>query len=187
MACSSRVRGALFLSLSVLWACSSDGAPSQQPTDERWTIGIYMAADNNLDRAATNDINEILRAGVPENVSALILVDIQYDFMPGGALAVPEGDRIVPLAARLQGRFDLVVVPRHDRLSGENVVVTRGDGVERRPLRWGRRRRLVAAPHPRDDHAPDGTDQRQQDQPADHRQAQDEAVPAGADGGGPTD
>ena len=39
------------------------------------TIGIYMAADNNLDRAATNDINEILRAGVPENSSALILVD----------------------------------------------------------------------------------------------------------------
>jgi hypothetical protein len=38
-------------------------------------VGIYMAADNNLDRAATNDINEILRAGVPENVSALILVD----------------------------------------------------------------------------------------------------------------
>jgi hypothetical protein len=38
-------------------------------------FGIYMAADNNLDGAATNDINEILRAGVPENVSALILVD----------------------------------------------------------------------------------------------------------------
>jgi hypothetical protein len=45
------------------------------PTDESWVVGIYMAADNNLDRAATNDINEILRAGVPENVSALILVD----------------------------------------------------------------------------------------------------------------
>jgi len=45
------------------------------PTDESWVFGIYMAADNNLDRAATNDINEILRAGVPENVSALILVD----------------------------------------------------------------------------------------------------------------
>mgnify|MGYP001820400926 CR=1 FL=1 len=75
MACSSRVSGALLLSLSVLVACSSDSAPSQQPTDERWTIGIYMAADNNLDRAATNDINEILRAGVPENSSALILVD----------------------------------------------------------------------------------------------------------------
>ena len=44
-------------------------------------------------------------------MNALILVDIQNDFVPGGALAVPEGDRIVPLVNELQskGRFDLVV------------------------------------------------------------------------------
>jgi nicotinamidase/pyrazinamidase len=40
---------------------------------------------------------------------ALILVDIQYDFMPGGALPVADGDAIVPVANRLQPRFDLVV------------------------------------------------------------------------------
>jgi nicotinamidase/pyrazinamidase len=40
---------------------------------------------------------------------ALILVDIQNDFIPGGALAVPEGDRVVPIANRVQGAFDLVV------------------------------------------------------------------------------
>lgn len=40
---------------------------------------------------------------------ALILVDIQNDFCPGGALAVQEGDRIVPLVNRLAPRFDLVV------------------------------------------------------------------------------
>jgi nicotinamidase/pyrazinamidase len=40
---------------------------------------------------------------------ALILVDIQNDFVPGGALAVAEGDRVVPIANRLQERFDLVV------------------------------------------------------------------------------
>jgi len=39
---------------------------------------------------------------------ALILVDIQNDFCPGGPLAVPGGDRIVPVANRLQPRFDLV-------------------------------------------------------------------------------
>ncbi len=27
---------------------------------------------------------------------ALIVVDMQRDFMPGGALPVPEGDRIIP-------------------------------------------------------------------------------------------
>jgi len=42
-------------------------------------------------------------------MNALIVVDIQNDFIPGGALAVPEGDAIVPLVNRLMPRFDLVV------------------------------------------------------------------------------
>jgi nicotinamidase/pyrazinamidase len=42
-------------------------------------------------------------------VNALILVDIQNDFLPGGALAVPDGDAVIPVANRVQGRFDLVV------------------------------------------------------------------------------
>ena len=42
-------------------------------------------------------------------MKALILVDIQNDFIPGGALPVPEGDQVVPIANRLQPRFDLVV------------------------------------------------------------------------------
>ncbi len=41
--------------------------------------------------------------------SALLLVDIQNDFLPGGALPVPEGDRVVPIANQLQPRFALVV------------------------------------------------------------------------------
>ena len=32
---------------------------------------------------------------------ALLIVDVQNDFMPGGALAVPEGDEIVPVVNRL--------------------------------------------------------------------------------------
>ncbi len=42
-------------------------------------------------------------------MNALILVDIQNDFCPGGALAVPEGDAIVPIVNRLQAGYDLVV------------------------------------------------------------------------------
>jgi len=42
-------------------------------------------------------------------MKALILVDIQNDFLPGGALAVPGGDEIVPLVNTLQGRFPVVV------------------------------------------------------------------------------
>ena len=40
---------------------------------------------------------------------ALILVDLQNDFMPGGALAVPGGDEVMPVANRLMGRFELVL------------------------------------------------------------------------------
>jgi nicotinamidase/pyrazinamidase len=40
---------------------------------------------------------------------ALIIVDIQNDFVPGGALAVPGGDEIIPLVNELQDSFSLVV------------------------------------------------------------------------------
>jgi nicotinamidase/pyrazinamidase len=42
-------------------------------------------------------------------MKALILVDIQNDFLPGGALAVPNGDAVVPVANRLMPDYDLVV------------------------------------------------------------------------------
>jgi len=31
-------------------------------------------------------------------MKALILIDIQHDFLPGGTLAVPEGDAIIPVS-----------------------------------------------------------------------------------------
>ena len=49
------------------------------------------------------------RIAAPEN-SVLIVVDIQYDFCPGGALLVPRGDEIVPLVNRLAARFPHVVL-----------------------------------------------------------------------------
>ncbi|MES2707576.1 MAG: bifunctional nicotinamidase/pyrazinamidase [Verrucomicrobiota bacterium] len=42
-------------------------------------------------------------------MKTLILIDIQNDFLPGGALAVPEGDLIVPVVNALMPEFDLVV------------------------------------------------------------------------------
>ena len=40
---------------------------------------------------------------------ALILVDIQNDFLPGGALAVPDGDSVIAVANRLVEHFPLVL------------------------------------------------------------------------------
>ena len=45
-------------------------------------------------------------------MDALILVDIQNDFCPGGSLAVKEGDHIVPIVNELQKRFELVVATK---------------------------------------------------------------------------
>lgn len=42
-------------------------------------------------------------------MKALVIVDIQNDFCPGGALAVPGGDKIIPLVNELSGQFDCVV------------------------------------------------------------------------------
>jgi nicotinamidase/pyrazinamidase len=42
-------------------------------------------------------------------MDALLIVDVQNDFCPGGALAVPEGDRVVAVINRLIPLFPLVI------------------------------------------------------------------------------
>jgi nicotinamidase/pyrazinamidase len=42
-------------------------------------------------------------------MKALLLIDIQNDFLPGGALAVPKGDEIIQIVNALQPKFDLIV------------------------------------------------------------------------------
>ena len=42
-------------------------------------------------------------------MNALILVDIQNDFLPTGALPVPRGDEVIPVANQLMPDFDLVI------------------------------------------------------------------------------
>lgn len=42
-------------------------------------------------------------------MKTLLLIDIQNDFLPGGALAVPEGDLIVPIVNDLLPQYELVI------------------------------------------------------------------------------
>jgi nicotinamidase/pyrazinamidase len=46
----------------------------------------------------------------PGDRDALLLVDVQNDFVPGGSLPVPRGGEVVPLANRLAHRFRHVVL-----------------------------------------------------------------------------
>lgn len=58
--------------------------------------------------------------------TALLLVDIQNDFLPGGALGVTDGDAVVPIANRLMPRFDCVIAtqdwhpPHHKSFAAEH-------------------------------------------------------------------
>lgn len=44
-----------------------------------------------------------------KQMKALIIVDIQNDFLPGGSLAVNDGDKIIPTINQLQNNYELVV------------------------------------------------------------------------------
>jgi nicotinamidase/pyrazinamidase len=68
-------------------------------------------------------------------MNALILVDLQNDFLPGGALAVPHGDEVIPLANKLQRRFDLVLAtqdwhpPGHGSFAANHAGKKPGDRI----------------------------------------------------------
>jgi nicotinamidase/pyrazinamidase len=50
--------------------------------------------------------------------TALLVIDVQNDFIPGGQLAVPEGDLIVPLINQLGGQFKQVIIAQDWHPSG---------------------------------------------------------------------
>ncbi len=57
-------------------------------------------------------------------MDGLILVDLQNDFMPSGALAVADGDATVPVANALAGRFETVVATRDWHPTNHGSFVT---------------------------------------------------------------
>ena len=63
---------------------------------------------------------------------ALIVVDIQNDFCPGGALAVADGDAIVPLVNRLIAEFDHVALTQDWHPAGHSSFASSHPG--RRPF-----------------------------------------------------
>jgi len=42
---------------------------------------------------------------IEQNTDLLLIIDVQNDFCPEGALAVPDGNQVVPVINRLQSRF----------------------------------------------------------------------------------
>ncbi len=70
----------------------------------------------------------------------LLVVDLQADFMPGGALAVDRGDEIVSLVNRLARRFEHVVVTQDWHTAGHVSFASSHEGAQpfqRRRLAYG--------------------------------------------------
>lgn len=42
-------------------------------------------------------------------MKTLVIIDVQNDFIPGGSLAIDNGDRIIPVINQLQEKFDLII------------------------------------------------------------------------------
>jgi nicotinamidase/pyrazinamidase len=60
----------------------------------------------------------------PSNRDLLLIVDVQNDFLPGGALAVPGGDAIVPLINTLAARFAHVALTQDWHVPGHLSFAT---------------------------------------------------------------
>lgn len=61
---------------------------------------------------------------------ALVLVDVQNDFMPFGALPVPHGDEVVDVANRMMGQFDFVVATQDWHPADHGSFASAHDGRE---------------------------------------------------------
>jgi nicotinamidase/pyrazinamidase len=61
-------------------------------------------------------------------MNALIIVDLQNDFLPDGALPVPHGDEVIPLVNELQSCFDVVVATKdwHPSDHGSFAAIHKG-------------------------------------------------------------
>ena len=65
-------------------------------------------------------------AFTPASDDALIVADLQRDFCPGGSLAVPEGDQVVPLVNQLAPRFQTVVTSQDSHPPDHSSFVAQG-------------------------------------------------------------
>lgn len=63
-------------------------------------------------------------------MKALLIVDLQNDFCPGGALAVPDGDKIVPAVNKLVNVFDVVIQTQDWHPAGHSSFASSHDGKE---------------------------------------------------------
>jgi nicotinamidase/pyrazinamidase len=65
-----------------------------------------------------------------EEKTALVVVDVQNDFLPGGSLAVPEGDQIIPVINNELENYDLIIFTRDYHPANHKSFASQHEGKE---------------------------------------------------------
>ena len=73
-------------------------------------------------------------------MKALIVVDVQNDFLPGGALEVKHGDKIIPIINKIIGKFELIIATKdwhphnHKSFASQHIRKNPGDIIKLKNL-----------------------------------------------------
>ncbi|WP_026950164.1 bifunctional nicotinamidase/pyrazinamidase [Algoriphagus mannitolivorans] len=65
---------------------------------------------------------------IKQNSTALLIVDVQNDFIPGGALEVKDGDQIIPMINAIQKKFSHVIVTQDFHPANHGSFASQYDG-----------------------------------------------------------
>jgi nicotinamidase/pyrazinamidase len=90
-------------------------------------MGSYGSREPAAD-ARANLENDTLKK--QPSTSALVVVDVQNDFCPGGRLAVPDGDAVVPMINKAMDAFDHVVLTQDWHPVGHHSFASAHAGME---------------------------------------------------------
>lgn len=82
----------------------------QEPATKLPTATIVAPVDTSSLIPTIKTAGRVLRPATPAENRVLLVVDIQNDFCPGGALAVPRGDEIIPRINKLARKFAHVIL-----------------------------------------------------------------------------
>lgn len=63
------------------------------------------------------------------STQALIIIDVQNDFCPGGSLAVADGDAVVPVINRMSGAFEHIVLTQDWHPAGHSSFASTHPGL----------------------------------------------------------
>jgi nicotinamidase/pyrazinamidase len=88
---------------------------------------------------------------------ALVVVDVQNDFCPGGALAVPGGDAVIPVIQRIAPRFDHIILTQDWHPRGHCSFLSTNTGISSHAGEASKTGTSVCGEHLWPDHCVQGT------------------------------